>query len=481
MIALSVVIVAFKNMDCLAHCLESIPQEPWLEVVVVNNTHQNRGFSVGCNEGAQLCKGRYLLFLNPDCIVTEKALRVLVEKMDGDSTIGIVGPQLKDQNGTVYLSCCRQPTQKTMPVVYSLLNRIFHNSKMVRAHWFDHHAPGKDMDVGVVSGAALLIPKTLFEKVGRFDESLFMYWEEVDLARRVIQAGKRVVFSPQSSMVHVGEQSTAPHDVQVRKWFIASRYYFMKKHFGIFYATMVESWFTFLEEWRLGLLIILVIALGLWYFVSGWWLNLGQVWLWHQTSQGLAVKLGTFYWLGVAGAVMGIIGFYNEYKTANTLKNLIAGLAVGLVMVFISPYGALVTVVGGLLWCTCDLLPPLVKWRKWVIVVTLASSLLLSGILIVKIISFRGFVAKVEEWQSVAMLIKTSQIEFSHVRCVGCISKSELWPLDFWLRVYGIYPTIRGKEIYVSLPPFSQNNSGIENTIRYRVGSMVLSLPMKGL
>jgi GT2 family glycosyltransferase len=481
MITLSVIIVAYKNMDCLSRCLESIPELPWIEVVVVNNTHLNRGFGVGCNLGTTFANGKYVLFLNPDCVVSEIALKQLVDKLETDEMVGLLGPKLVNLLGEETLSCSKQPTRLSMPIVYSIFNRIFHNSAMVQGHWYGFFPSKTEIDVGVVSGAALMLRKQFFESIGGFDTKLFMYWEEIDLARRILAGGKRVIFTPQVCVIHEGEQSTASNDPKVKKWFNDSRYRYMKKYFGVLYAMLIEFWFTLLEEWRLVLGIIALITFGLGYYLSGWWFNYSQIWAWHTLIDFSPLSMTSLYWLGLVGAVMGMISIFNELEIQHRWVAVLTSLIAGLLFIAISPFGALLTVVGGFLWCVTDLVQSLSKWRKWVIILLLISSICVLGLFGWKLIRYQGFSAPLKDWQTVASLIIRKYPRFGQIHCLGCTVHDELWPLDIWLQEFHAETNVGGEVIYVSLPSYSSADTGVINTIRYKVGQITLSMPMKNL
>jgi GT2 family glycosyltransferase len=259
----SVIIVAYKNMDCLKSCLESIDPDPRIEVIVVNNSHQNRGFGAGCNLGASLASGEVLLFLNPDTIASKDSVLALADALIADDSIGILGPALTDHEGKVVLSTSEQPTKQNFWIVYSLLNSVFKHSAMVQSHWYGHRPPKKSRDVGVVSGAAMGMRRDVFEEMGGFDEQFFLYWEEVDLARRCLEKGLRVVYQPSIKMVHHGGLSTVFRREQVMVWFSESRHYFMKKYYGHIYAGVVEGWLALSEYWQFSLVLLGLFGLNI--------------------------------------------------------------------------------------------------------------------------------------------------------------------------------------------------------------------------
>jgi len=324
MIKLSVVIVAYKNLDCLAECLASIPDLSWLEVIVVNNTHQNRGFGAGCNLGASISRGEFLLFVNPDCVVNRELLVGLKNMLETDASIGMVAPALADSLGEKVLSVSQQPTKTNAWVVYSILNKILNRSRMVRQHWFDGTPPEVTADVGIVSGALFGMRAKVFRKLHGFDQNFFLYWEEVDLAKRCLQQKLRIVYEPKFVAIHRGALSTLHHKTVTMNWFRESRYYFFKKYFGVIYASLLEGWFTIGEHWP------------------------------------LVITLGLLSLTGSAATVVLTVMVYNEMLTAGRFLAAMAGAVVG---VLAMPWG-LWGVGVGLGWITLDIVVKEPRLRK---------------------------------------------------------------------------------------------------------------------
>lgn len=333
----SVVIVAYKNMDCLSECLNAIGFDPEIEVVVVNNSHQNRGFGAGCNLGAALSSGEVLVFLNPDSVAKQDELMGLAELVVSDETIGLVGPALMNDADEVVLSVSRQPTRKNFWLVNSSIYRLFRKWNWVNDYWFGEQPPKSRVEVGVVSGAVMAMNRRDFETIGGFDETFFLYWEEVDLARRFIKLGKKVVYEPSIKMKHSGGMSSRDDQETVLGWFKASRFYFMKKYFGVLYALVVEAWFAALENWVLVILML----------VHGYLFNLN-------------------------GLVITTI-FYNELvgKRGRYVAALLGGL-IGLIGLRLPQYVSLIILVG---WIIFDLGGWFKAYRKWFSVLILLGLL----------------------------------------------------------------------------------------------------------
>ena len=260
-IKLSIIIVAYKNQSVLARCLNSIPKIPSWEVIVIDNSKKNGGFAVGCNLGAAKATGDYLLFLNPDCVMSEKSVKVLIEHFSKYPSTGIVAPKIVNLMQQPQLSYSLQPTFISSIFVYSFLGKYLHFLPLVKNHWFDHKIASHMIQVGAVTGAAFIIRNSLFKKLKGFDEHFFMYWEDTDLCRRCLVDGNTVVYEPSAVIMHEGAASTPKNNQTVLRWFKQSRQYFFRKHFGNVQGLTVEYFLRAAESWRYALLTLLVFGL----------------------------------------------------------------------------------------------------------------------------------------------------------------------------------------------------------------------------
>ena len=209
----SVIVPVFNQWDVTARCLASLfrcdPEIP-IQVVVVDDASNdetpnmlsglpgvdilrngsNRGFLRSCNRGSAIAGGRYIFFLNNDTELADGALRSLVDRIEGDDTIGIVGSKLIYPDGRL---------QEAGGVIWSDANGW--NYGRLDSPQKPEYSFFRDVDY--VSGAALLLPAELFRSVGGFDERYApAYYEDADLCFAVRAAGKRVVYEPRSVVTH---------------------------------------------------------------------------------------------------------------------------------------------------------------------------------------------------------------------------------------------------------------------------------------
>ena len=255
-VKLSIIIVNWNVKEDLIKCLTSLHKNPpsyVFEVIVIDNAStdgsveavrnkfpdvvviaksQNLGFAAGNNQGIERSQGEYILLLNPDTIVHPHSLDILVEFMDKNKDVGICGPQLLNQDGTI------QPSARGFPTFRGALYRhtIFRYLRLFRYEYkkwlmksFDHKTK---MDVDQVMGAALMIRQSIIRDIGPMDEGFFMYYEEVDLCYRMKQAGWRIVFTPEAKITHLGGKSSGQIPVRKRIMAMTSLLKFFRKHRG---------------------------------------------------------------------------------------------------------------------------------------------------------------------------------------------------------------------------------------------------------
>jgi N-acetylglucosaminyl-diphospho-decaprenol L-rhamnosyltransferase len=147
----------------------------------------NRGFGAACNHGAEHATAPYLFFLNSDAVVAPDCLPLLVARLEGEPTIGIVAPSIRVAPGGPMQS----DAQGRFPTSWSIILR--------KRDW---QLDAKEPDW--VSGVAFLARRQEFLSLGGFDSDFFMYYEDVDLCRRYRQAGYRVVRELTGEVVHQG-------------------------------------------------------------------------------------------------------------------------------------------------------------------------------------------------------------------------------------------------------------------------------------
>ena len=283
----SIVIVHYKVKEEIFACLQSINKSitsyPY-EIIVVDNdekptiekelklvfptvqyikSSKNVGFGAGNNLGASYAKGDFLFFLNPDTFVYPQAIDILANFLLREKNYGVVAPLLLDNSNRI----CPQQGSQCLGVIegivaLSFLNKLFHNNYISKKYFLNGWDKKNVKEVDVAPGTALMIKKEIFNKAGKFDEQLFLYFEEFDLCKRVKNLGYRIFINPQAKVKHVWGASTRASNLNLNQIFKESRFYYFKKHYGLLPAFIVEIFTRFNKiDLLLGFILILAIFL----------------------------------------------------------------------------------------------------------------------------------------------------------------------------------------------------------------------------
>lgn len=235
----SIIIVSYNSAESVKKCINSIGKNQRYEVIVVDNTENNRGFSTACNIGARTAKGSYLYFLNPDTIVTPESIEKLLEAIEFDPQIGIVAPQLLNERKEAYRSYSIQPRWYSFLILNSFVRDYLPQKILLELDPYQNDTLQNSKNVEAVSGAALLIRKKIYEKIGGFDTDFFLYWEDFEICKKVLDLNLKILYQPKAKIIHSGGGATKDK-VAAQKLFQLSRYIFMKKRFGVIYAVISD-------------------------------------------------------------------------------------------------------------------------------------------------------------------------------------------------------------------------------------------------
>ncbi len=232
----SAIVVTYHTGDSLELCLRSLFSEPWVdEVILVDNGNPapvssslralqadrrdvtliqgqgNVGFARACNLGAELATGRHLLFVNPDAVLQRGAAERMVEAGRRARSPWIVGGRLVDKRGREQRGARRELLTPWTALVGMLgLGSLEIVSPVFRdVHRERDPKPDTVVPMPVVSGALMLMPRADFVSIGGFDEGYFLHVEDIDICRRVGEAGGAVLFEPGAEALHFGATSRA--------------------------------------------------------------------------------------------------------------------------------------------------------------------------------------------------------------------------------------------------------------------------------
>jgi GT2 family glycosyltransferase len=253
---LSVIIVSYNSMGLLENCLFSIQKAMQTidgEIIIVDNNsndggkeslpskfpgvkfifnNENLGFAKACNQGFKISSGDYILFLNPDTVLSGTCLTDCISFLKMHKDAGAVGVRMMDDKGK-FLKESKRGLPSPSASFYKLfgLTAIFPGSKIIAKYYQGHLPENENNPVEVLSGAFMMIKRAVFEKVNGFDETFFMYGEDIDLSFRISQLGYKNYYLGKISITHLKGGSTTYNYKYVDNFYGAMKL-FVKKHYN---------------------------------------------------------------------------------------------------------------------------------------------------------------------------------------------------------------------------------------------------------
>jgi N-acetylglucosaminyl-diphospho-decaprenol L-rhamnosyltransferase len=243
----TVVVVTYDALPWVEHCLDSVRG---VETVVVDHGStdgtvdlvrerypdvrlveaENRGLAAGWNRGIRETQSQYVLLLNADAWLAGGALERLLDFADARPRAAVVGPRLRNPDGTLQRSVRGFPTVWRLATEYLFLRKLASRTSAFNAFY----AGGFDHDevrvVEVVMGACMLVRRAAVEQVGECDEDYFLFSEETDWCYRFREAGWEVVFFPGAECTHV---RGASHSGRLYRENLRGHLLFLAKHRGL--------------------------------------------------------------------------------------------------------------------------------------------------------------------------------------------------------------------------------------------------------
>jgi GT2 family glycosyltransferase len=250
---MDIAIVNYNTCEHLQACLSSVRLEMPDEVVVVDNASTdgslamirrefpwvrvlanpaNPGYGAAANQAVAACRSKYVLLLNSDTRLLPGTLRSLRNYLDWNLKTAIVGPRLLNPDGSLQPSCFSYPTPLHVFLEESTLIRLIRLIPGLRDQFQRTWPHSRPRQVPWVLGAALAIRREPFKAAGGFDESFFMYAEEIDLCYRLARAGWETHFTPEASLIHVGGASTRQRRADMALQFFRSMAHFYRRHYS---------------------------------------------------------------------------------------------------------------------------------------------------------------------------------------------------------------------------------------------------------
>ncbi len=250
----TVIIVSWNTREILRDCLRSVYENAGaleFETIVVDNASadgsaqmvardflqarlvanaDNRGFAAANNQGITLARGRYVLLLNSDTVVLDRALEKTVAFADAHPEAAVVGCRVLNPNGTLQPTCFLFPSLLNLLLSLTYGYKLFPRSRFWGRELMTYWDRNDVRAVDVVTGCFMLVRRAALEQVGPMDETFFMYAEETDWCYRFRQAGWSVLFTPSAVIIHLGGASSRLMGAQVKLEAAGGILHFLKKH-----------------------------------------------------------------------------------------------------------------------------------------------------------------------------------------------------------------------------------------------------------
>lgn len=275
---LSVVIPSWNTKDYLAACLATLAaaEKPASEVIVVENgsrdgsleflraehpevrliaNAENQGFARGSNQGMRVARGRYVLLLNTDTEVAPDAIARLVAFLEQHPAYAAVAPRLVHRDGTTQRTVQEFPTLKTALFFSTPLERWLPDSRELRRYFMRAWDQESSRDVDQPPAAVLLLRRDVLEEIGLFDEELWLFYNDVDLAKRIRAAGWKTHYLAEAKVLHHVGGSTSKFADFVATW-QRDRLRYYRKHHGRLGAVWLKACVSFtLLDWVVAQLV----------------------------------------------------------------------------------------------------------------------------------------------------------------------------------------------------------------------------------
>jgi GT2 family glycosyltransferase len=252
--SVDIIIVNWNSGPMLERCIHSIYgsfTESNFNVIIVDNnstdgsiqniplrnseilikSEYNLGFAKACNLGAGRSDSEFLLFLNPDTVVNTSSIKSAILYLSSNPDAGITGVRQESETGKLIPSCSRFLTLKNLINDTFGLSRIF-PGKMKPATIMTDWDHNNSSVVDQIMGSFMLMRRVDFVRLGGFDEQFFLYFEDMDLAKRIQTLSKYSYYLNDVGIIHTGcGTSNAVKDKRLF-YSLSSRIKYARKHLG---------------------------------------------------------------------------------------------------------------------------------------------------------------------------------------------------------------------------------------------------------
>jgi GT2 family glycosyltransferase len=280
LVDLTVSIVSNDNRELVLECIDSVYRTAGglrLEIIVVENASRDgsaeairarfpgvvlientvkEGFSANHNKAIRVATGEFIFILNDDTVVHEGTLPLMVGFLRADPEAGAVGGSLVYPDGTPQYTGKARPTLLAAAMVSLGLHRLFPRNPVTAKYYNRKDSYSGSEEVESINGAALMVRRSMLDKVGLLDEGFFLYCEDVDWCIRMREAGYRLYYLPEAKITHYRGASTKGR--RMVGIYHRSLLRFYRKHYAARHSFVVNAaaysaiWLRFAVFWLLG-------------------------------------------------------------------------------------------------------------------------------------------------------------------------------------------------------------------------------------
>jgi hypothetical protein len=254
---LSIIIVCWNDLEVVVECLKSVYSETGaidFEVIVSDNgstdgspeyirqhfpkvrlieNRANLAYAQGNNVGIRVAQGEYVLLLNPDTVIHDRALEKLVSYAEGHPEAAAFGCRVLNPDGSFQDPGRPLPTVRGQLVAALCMRWLGRLSTRFESDLYPGWDGHSERQIGVQCGCCLLVRSDVLKALGGFDESFFYHKDEVDLCRRIWNSGRCILFYPKAEITHLGGQSVGRFPIRFAIEAQRSLYRYFHKHYGI--------------------------------------------------------------------------------------------------------------------------------------------------------------------------------------------------------------------------------------------------------
>jgi len=252
---LSIIIVNYNVRDFLHHALVSLQKAMKGmkgEIIVVDNasddgsiemvrrrfpavqlipSKSNLGFAKANNVGLKRARGKFILLINPDTLVQEDTLRVMLRFFEENHDVGLAGCKILNPDGTFQLACRRSFPRPWAAFTKMVgLSALFPTSRLFGRYNLTYLSPDETYEIDAVSGSFMMVRREAYEQVGGLDEDFFMYGEDLDWCYRIQRAGWKNYYVHTTQIIHYKGESTKRSNLNEIRTFYQAMHLFVQKH-----------------------------------------------------------------------------------------------------------------------------------------------------------------------------------------------------------------------------------------------------------